>query len=200
MFLSIYLQGRQRRHVQVHDHAPVSGRDHDSTHMSRCRTWPLRMPSVARMHSSLPMSGCRTADCALCRRILCAAFGTDRLGVHYVVLMPARGATPRYMRSSISWYHRFRVGRTNAHPPCSTHKVHELAPLNVPLFIATDIEDTPTLVPLLAAFPCTFLLRDLVDVPEVRKLGHLVSGEDGVRLGPFLVGSDRDIESWSYIQ
>ncbi|KAH9979562.1 hypothetical protein BGW80DRAFT_1248872 [Lactifluus volemus] len=63
--------------------------------------------------------------------------------------------------------------------PVGTHKVHELAPLNVPLFIATDIEDTPTLAPLLAAFPCTFLLRDLVDVPEVRKLGHLVSGEDG---------------------
>ncbi|KAH9957263.1 hypothetical protein BGW80DRAFT_1476227 [Lactifluus volemus] len=109
------------------------------------------------------------------------------LGVHCVVLMPARGATPRYMRSSVSWYpltlfclYRKRrpsipCRRTNAHPP--SHNVHELAPLNVPLFIATDIEDAPTLAPLRAAFPCTFLLRDLADVPD---------GEDGVRLGPFL--------------
>jgi hypothetical protein len=66
------------------------------------------------------------------------------------------------------------------------HEVRELAPLNLPLFIATDIEDAPALAPLRAAFPCTFLLRDLADVPEVRKLNHLVSGEDGVRLAPFL--------------
>jgi hypothetical protein len=200
-------QGRQCHHVQVHDHAPVSGRDDDSTHVSQCRThglcpismlhyWPLRMPLVARMHSSLPISSCRMADSALRRHRRCAPFGTDWLGVHCVVLMPARGATPRYMHSSVSWYHRFCVSRTNAHPLCSMHKVHKLALLNVLLFIATDIKDTPMLAPLCVAFPCTFLLRDLSDVPEVRKLGHLISGEVGVRLGPFLVGSDWDVESW----
>jgi hypothetical protein len=61
-----------------------------------------------------------------------------------------------------------------------------LVPLNVPLFVATDIPDAPALEPLRAAFPCMVLLRDLV-VPEVRALGRLVNAEDGVRLGPFLV-------------
>ena len=70
-----------------------------------------------------------------------------------------------------------------------TGKLHEapkLVPLNVPLFVATDVEDALALAPLRAAFPCTILLRDLAEVPEVRMLDRLVSAEDGVRLGRFL--------------
>ncbi|KAH9169189.1 hypothetical protein EDB89DRAFT_1854751 [Lactarius sanguifluus] len=66
------------------------------------------------------------------------------------------------------------------------HEERALAALNVPLFVATDMEDAPALAPLRAAFPCMVLMRDLV-VPEVRALGRLVNAEDGVRLGPFLV-------------
>ncbi|KAH8999701.1 hypothetical protein EDB86DRAFT_2909780 [Lactarius hatsudake] len=66
------------------------------------------------------------------------------------------------------------------------HEERALAALNVPLFVATDMEDTPALAPLRSAFPCMVLMRDLV-VPEVRALGRLVNAEDGVRLGPFLV-------------
>jgi hypothetical protein len=66
------------------------------------------------------------------------------------------------------------------------HEAPKLAPLNVPLFIATDVEDALALAPLRAAFPCTILLRDLAEVPEVRMLDRLVSADDGVRLGPFL--------------
>jgi len=66
------------------------------------------------------------------------------------------------------------------------HVEPELAPLNVPLFVATDVEDALALAPLRAAFPCTILLRDLSDVPEVRMLDRLVSAEDGVPLAPFL--------------
>src|SRR6266702_846759 len=66
------------------------------------------------------------------------------------------------------------------------HEERALVALNVPLFVATDMEDAPALAPLHTAFPCMVLLRDLV-VPEVRALGRLVSAEDGVRLGPFLV-------------
>lgn len=72
---------------------------------------------------------------------------------------------------------------------CAGKRQHEeraLAALNVPLFVATDLEDAPALAPLRAAFPCMVLLRDL-GVPEVRALGRLVNAEDGVRLGPFLV-------------
>ncbi|KAN0141572.1 hypothetical protein V8E53_000034 [Lactarius tabidus] len=65
------------------------------------------------------------------------------------------------------------------------HEDHALVPLNVPLFVATDIPDSPALASLRAAFPCMVLLRDLV-LPEVRALGRLVNAEDGVRLGPFL--------------
>ena len=70
-----------------------------------------------------------------------------------------------------------------------TGKLHEtpkLVPLNVPLFVATDVEDALALAPLRAAFPCTIFLRDLAEVPEVRMLDHLVSADDGVRLGRFL--------------
>jgi hypothetical protein len=66
------------------------------------------------------------------------------------------------------------------------HKAPKLVPLNVPLFVATDKEDALTLAPLRAAFPCTILLRDLAEIPEVRKLDRLVSADDGVRLGHFL--------------
>ena len=66
------------------------------------------------------------------------------------------------------------------------HEERELAPLNVPLFLATDVEDAPALAPFRAAFPCTVLLRDLADVPEVHKLNRLVSAEEGVPLAPFL--------------
>ena len=66
------------------------------------------------------------------------------------------------------------------------HVTPELVSLNVPLFVATDVEDGLALAPLRAAFPCTILLRDLSDVPEVRMLDRLVSGEDGVPLAPFL--------------
>ena len=67
------------------------------------------------------------------------------------------------------------------------HVAPELVPLNVPLFVATDVQDALALAPLRAAFPCTVLLRDLEeDVLEVGKLNRLVSGEDGVLLAPFL--------------
>ena len=72
---------------------------------------------------------------------------------------------------------------------CVGKRLHEeraLAPLNVPLFVATDMVDASALAPLRVAFPCMVLLRDLV-VPEVQALGQLVNAEDGVRLGPFLV-------------
>ena len=72
---------------------------------------------------------------------------------------------------------------------CAGKQQHEdraLAALNVPLFVATDMQDAPALAPLRAAFPCMVLLRDLV-VPEVRALERLVNAKDGVRLGPFLV-------------
>jgi hypothetical protein len=67
------------------------------------------------------------------------------------------------------------------------HEEHALASLNVPLFVATDLEDASALAPLRASFPCLVLLRDLMVVPEVWALERLVSAEDGVRLGPFLV-------------
>jgi hypothetical protein len=66
------------------------------------------------------------------------------------------------------------------------HEAPKLVPLNVPLFIATDVEDALALAPLRAAFPCTILLRDLAEVPEVQMLDRLVSADDGVRLGTFL--------------
>jgi len=46
------------------------------------------------------------------------------------------------------------------------HVALRLVPLNVPLFIATDVDDALALVPLRATFPCAILLRDLSDVPE----------------------------------
>ena len=66
------------------------------------------------------------------------------------------------------------------------HGAPKLVPLNMPLFVATDVEDALALAPLRATFPCTIFLRDLTDVPEVRMLDRLVSAEDGVPLGPFL--------------
>ena len=39
------------------------------------------------------------------------------------------------------------------------HEDRALAPLNVPLFVATDLEDAPALVPLRAAFPWMVSLR-----------------------------------------
>jgi hypothetical protein len=70
-----------------------------------------------------------------------------------------------------------------------TGKAHwepKLVPLNVRLFVATDVEDAVVLAPLQAAFPCMILLRDLAEIPEVRMLDRLVSADDGVRLGSFL--------------
>jgi len=70
-----------------------------------------------------------------------------------------------------------------------TGKAHgepKLIPLNVPLFVATDVEDALLLAPLRAAFPCMILLRDLAEIPEVRMLDRLVSADDGVGLGSFL--------------
>lgn len=66
------------------------------------------------------------------------------------------------------------------------HGEPKLVPLNVALFIATDVEDALVLAPLRAAFPCMILLRDLSEIPEVRTLDRLVSVDDGVRLGSFL--------------
>ena len=66
------------------------------------------------------------------------------------------------------------------------HGEAKLDPLNVPLFVATDVEDGQELAPLRAAFPCMVLLRDLAEIPEVRMLDRLVSGDDGVHLGSFL--------------
>ncbi|KAI0248020.1 hypothetical protein BJV78DRAFT_1132076 [Lactifluus subvellereus] len=77
-------------------------------------------------------------------------------------------------------------GPVPTHCVGKAHEERELAPLNVPLFIATDVEDAPALAPFRAAFPCTVLLRDLADVPEVHKLNRLVSAEEGVPLAPFL--------------
>jgi len=67
------------------------------------------------------------------------------------------------------------------------HESPELAPLNVPLFVATDVEDGLALAPLLATFPCTILMRDVADLPEVRRLNRLVSAEDEVAIGSFLM-------------
>lgn len=70
-----------------------------------------------------------------------------------------------------------------------TGKLHgepRLVPLNVPLFVATDVEDALLLAPLRAAFPCMILLRDLAEIAEVGMLDQLVSADDGVRLGSFL--------------
>ena len=80
------------------------------------------------------------------------------------------------------------VGNGSAVAACEgrRHEDQTLQPLNVPLFVATDKPDAPALASLRAAFPCMVLLRDLA-VPEVRALGRLVSAEDGVGLGPFLV-------------
>src|SRR6266702_3408032 len=69
------------------------------------------------------------------------------------------------------------------------HEERALVALNVPLFVATDMEDAPALAPLHTAFPCMVLLRDLV-VPEVRALGRLVSAEDGVRPEERRVGKE----------
>lgn len=66
------------------------------------------------------------------------------------------------------------------------HGEAKLVPLNVPLFVATDVEDAVVLAPLQAAFPCMILLRDLAEIPEVRLLDGLVSADDGVGLGSFL--------------
>ncbi|KAH9958112.1 hypothetical protein BC827DRAFT_1221141 [Russula dissimulans] len=69
-------------------------------------------------------------------------------------------------------------------------KLHEwpsLAPLNVPLFVATDVEDGLALGPLRATFPCTISMRDVADLPEVRRLNRLVNAEDEVAFGSFLM-------------
>jgi hypothetical protein len=70
-----------------------------------------------------------------------------------------------------------------------TGKAHvepKFVPLNVPLFVATDVEDALVLAPLRAAFPCLILLRDLAEIPEVQMLERLASADDGVHLGSFL--------------
>ena len=67
------------------------------------------------------------------------------------------------------------------------HESPELVPLNVPLFVATDVEDGLALGPLRATFPCTILMRDVADLPEVRRLNRLVSAEDEVAIGSFLM-------------
>jgi len=67
------------------------------------------------------------------------------------------------------------------------HKSPELGPLNLPLFVATDVEDGLALAPLRATFPCTILMRDMADLPEVRRTNRLVSAEDEVAFGSFLM-------------
>jgi GDP-fucose protein O-fucosyltransferase len=130
----------------------------------------------------------RLVGCAL-RRVNASAGSNAEVHALERFLVPTNAILPLPQETTINSVSPARMHIPHValdHCAGKAHNVHELAPLNVPLFIATDIEDAPTLAPLRAAFPCTFLLRDLADVPEVRKLGHLVSGEDGVRLGPFL--------------
>ncbi|KAI9430443.1 hypothetical protein H4582DRAFT_1824133 [Lactarius indigo] len=104
-------------------------------------------------------------------------------------LVPANAGLPPPLRTTDVDYVSPVAPPSGGAIACAGKQQHEeraLVPLNVPLFVATDMEDSPALAPLRAAFPCLVLMRDLV-VPEVRALGRLVSAEDGVRLGPFLV-------------
>lgn len=131
----------------------------------------------------------QTVRVAWYRLVACAVNASNSVEVHALErqLVPANAGLPPP--------HDADVGFVSSPPmvvharACEGKRRHEdraLASLNVPLFVATDLEDAPALAPLRAAFPCMVLLRDLV-VPEVRALGRLVSAEDGVRLGPFLV-------------
>ncbi|KAI0290330.1 hypothetical protein B0F90DRAFT_1786890 [Multifurca ochricompacta] len=108
-------------------------------------------------------------------------------------LVPVLDAMPPMNMNMNSGSSTVRVIKCAGKP----HEESELAPLNVPLFVATDIEEEgdvqDSLAPLRAAFPCMVLLRDLATMEvgtsllrEVRVLDQLVNAEDGVRLGPFL--------------
>ncbi|EMD39441.1 hypothetical protein CERSUDRAFT_111748 [Gelatoporia subvermispora B] len=72
--------------------------------------------------------------------------------------------------------------------PAPLHTGATLRALNTPLFLATDAHDPrthPLLEPLVRTFPCAFFLRDFGRATA--PLARLESGEDGVRLGPFLM-------------
>ncbi|EMD39437.1 hypothetical protein CERSUDRAFT_111744 [Gelatoporia subvermispora B] len=72
--------------------------------------------------------------------------------------------------------------------PAPLHTSAALRALNTPLFLATDAHDPrthPLLGPLVRTFPCAFFLRDFGRATA--PLARLESGEDGVRLGPFLM-------------
>lgn len=109
------------------------------------------------------------------------------------LLVPANAVLPPPREPLVKWVPpaemRLRGNMAgSSHIKCGgkQHRAPELVPLNVPLFVATDVEDALALAPLRAAFPCTILLRDLEDVPEMGMLNRLVSAEDGVLLAPFL--------------
>ena len=74
------------------------------------------------------------------------------------------------------------------------HTAPHLLQFNIPLFIATDARAPAAnvlLAPLTRTFPCTYFLGDFAEgrgaLEEVRALGKLVNGRDGVPLGGFLM-------------
>lgn len=135
----------------------------------------------------------RLVGCAL-RRVNASAGITE---IHEVenLLVPTNGVFPPSVQEPLVDSVAPSVVRLGGVMPRSwqvrcTREAHQevkLVPLNVPLFVATDVEDVLVLAPLRAAFPCMILLRDLAEIAEVRMLDRLVSADDGVRLGSFLV-------------
>ncbi|KAJ3880022.1 hypothetical protein F5051DRAFT_400866 [Lentinula edodes] len=68
------------------------------------------------------------------------------------------------------------------------HTQSHLSPLNVPLYIATDVTDPatdPDLALFFHAFPCTFHLGDFLG--HIDTLDHLENLYDGLKLKPFLI-------------
>ncbi|KAI0270463.1 hypothetical protein BC834DRAFT_967251 [Gloeopeniophorella convolvens] len=140
-------------------------------------------------------AGERTVRAVWYRLVVCALRAADpRAGVAEARaierrLVPASAALPAPPEVSVE-----HVPSTAAPAPAATglkcpgraHADPALAPLNAPLFVATDAADARALAPLRAAFPCMFVLRDFARVPAVRALGALASAHDGVPLAPFL--------------
>ncbi|KAJ3800318.1 hypothetical protein GGU11DRAFT_414894 [Lentinula aff. detonsa] len=68
------------------------------------------------------------------------------------------------------------------------HTASHLSPLNIPLYVATDVKDPaahPDLALFFHTFPCTFHLGDFLGHLDV--LDHLENLYDGLQLKPFLI-------------
>lgn len=79
---------------------------------------------------------------------------------------------------------------TNSSRPCRSalHSNVHLLPLNVPLFVATDVmtpSQHPALLLFRNSFPCTLFLSDFQ--PELVSLESLINVNDGVALRPFMI-------------